>query len=677
MRPAFPVLFWRVLALCIACNPLFLFAQPPRYVELMQDPEAQFSETVEAFEEYWRGRPVTRGSGWKPFKRWEYYMENRIAPDGSQMAPQRKLKAYQDYLDTHPQNVEKRSSLNGDWRPLGPIIMPTNGTGQPNGLGRLTATAFHPTDANTIFIGSPAGGIWKSTDYGLNWASLNDGLVRLGVSSIVLLPSNPSIMYIGTGDRDGNDSPGYGVWRSTDGGLNWAAWNNGMGNRTVNELIMDPTNENIMIAVTNNRIYRTIDGGANWTQTFSGHNCKDVAFKPGDSNTLYASGSRVYRSLDNGQSWTQLTNGTPGTPQRIAIAVTEDDPDYVYLFAGDGGGLEGLYRSTNSGNTFNTMSTAPNICDWSVDGTGTGSQAWYDLVAIGDPTDADHVITGAINTWESFDGGATWSIVTHWVGSGGNPDVHADHHVLERSPHTGDLFLGHDGGLHYTNDNGVSWTEISSGLDIAQVYKIGQSQNTKDLVINGYQDNGTGIIDEGFWRTEIGGDGMECIIDYTDDNVMYGALYYGDIRRSLNRGVTFSGITAGISETGPWVTSYKLHPSNPDTMFVGMRNVWRSFDVKSAPTPGWVQISTFGGTNTIRDLAISRSNPDVMYVARNGNGTRFHILPMPMRLLPPGPISPPTSLSMLPLKTSKFIPPIQISFGWQSIMIFTNPLMVV
>ncbi|MEL6591329.1 MAG: hypothetical protein AAFQ68_14665, partial [Bacteroidota bacterium] len=88
MRPAFPVLFWRVLALCIACNPLFLFAQPPRYVELMQDPEAQFSETVEAFEEYWRGRPVTRGSGWKPFKRWEYYMENRIAPDGSQMAPQ-------------------------------------------------------------------------------------------------------------------------------------------------------------------------------------------------------------------------------------------------------------------------------------------------------------------------------------------------------------------------------------------------------------------------------------------------------------------------------------------------------------------------------------------------------------------------------------------------------------
>lgn len=72
---------------------------------------------------------------------------------------------------------------------------------------------------------------------------------------------------------------------------------------------------------------------------------------------------------------------------------------------------------------------------------GTGSQAWYDLVTVGDPANADHVITGAVNVWESFDAGATWSIVAHWVGSGGNPAVHADDHALEYSPHTGDMFL--------------------------------------------------------------------------------------------------------------------------------------------------------------------------------------------------------------------------------------------
>lgn len=623
MKPAFPTHLWGLFVLITACNPLFLSAQAPRYVELMQDPTAHYEETLTAFEDYWENRPITKGSGWKPFKRWQYYMESRVDAEGTQMAPQRKLSIYQEYLDTHPQGTEKRTSINGDWVALGPSILPNNGTGQPNGIGRATAISFHPTDQSIVFLGSPAGGIWKSTDYGNTWNSLNNGLVRLGVSSIVVHPTTPAVIYIGTGDRDGGDSPGYGVWRSTDGGANWAAWNTGMGNRTVNELIMDPGNANMMIAVTNNRIYRTIDGGANWTQVLSGHNCKDVAFKPGDSNTVYASGSRVYRSTDNGQNWAQVTNGTPGATSRIAIAVTAADPDLVYLFSGDNGGLEGFYRSTNSGAAFTTMSTTPNICDYAANGSGTASQAWYDLVAIGDPADQDHITIGAVNLWETFDAGVTWMIVAHWTGSGGNPAVHADQHVLEYSPLTGDLFAGHDGGIHYSDDAGASWSDISSGLDIAQIYKIGQSQQTKDLVINGYQDNGTAIYDNGTWRTEIGGDGMECIVDYDDDNVMYGALYYGNIRRSLNRGVNFSSIDGGISESGAWVTPYKLDPINSNTMYVGMNNMWRSVDVKSAATPSWTQISTLPGSSTIRDIAISRSNTDVIYIARSGSN-RFY-----------------------------------------------------
>ncbi len=611
--------------------PLFigsLSAQSPRWVDLMQDPEAQFDETMAAFDAYWKGRPITKGSGWKPFQRWAWYMQSRLTEDGRQSGPQQTLAEFSHYLEAHPPETRKRNSSTGNWQELGPINLPTNGTGQPNGLGRISAIAFHPTDPNTVFVGTPAGGIWKSTDYGLNWTPLNNTLARLGVSSIVVHPSTPNTIFIGTGDRDGGDSPGYGVFRSTDGGASWSAWNTGMGNRTVYEILMDPGNSDIMIASTNGQIFRTVNGGANWTSVFSGHNCKDIAFKPGDSNYVYATGSNVYRSINNGVAWTQISAGTPVGASRIGLAVSAANSAYVYLFAGDGGGLDGVYRSTDSGTNFTLRSNTPNLFGYDVTG-GTGSQAWYDLTVIADPNDANHLYTGAINVWESTDGGANWTIRTHWVGSGGVPGVHADDHVLEYSPHDGNLFLGNDGGIFYSADAGVSWNDISNGLGIAQVYKIGQSQTVKDLIINGYQDNGTAFYRNGSWFTEIGGDGMECIIDPKDESVMYGALYYGDIRRSTNAGASFSTIAEngvnGITESGAWVTPYLLHPHNTDTMYIGYRNIWRAFNARTAATNAvsWVQISSFSGTSTVRDIAVSRSNPEVMYVSRAGTDNFF------------------------------------------------------
>lgn len=613
----------QTLFLLCCLFPSLSFAQSTEWWNMMQDPQAQYEETVAAFEEYWAGRPVTKGSGWKPFQRWSYYMESRVAPDGSQIAPSQTLERFDEYVRTHIDRSRRNNLANGNWTAVGPVNLPVNGTGQPNGLGRITCLAFHPTDPNILFVGAPAGGIWKSTDYGTTWTSLNNGLIRLGVSSIVVHPTTPNTIWIATGDRDGGDAPGYGVWKSTDGGNTWAASNTGMGNRTVNEILMDPSNPDVLIAAATNGIYRSANGGANWTQSLAGPNLKDIAFKPGSSSCMYGSGTVVYRSLDNGITWIQMTNGVPVGVQRMALATSAADPDRVYIFAGDAGGLEGYYVSTDSATNFTQQATTPNLCGYDVTG-GTGSQAWYDLVTMADPLDANHVITGAINVWESFDAGVTWSIVAHWVGSGGVPAVHADDHVLEYSPHTGDMFIGHDGGLHVSNDAGVSWAELSDGLAIAQIYKIGQSQLNSDLTINGYQDNGTAFYRNGGWYTEIGGDGMECIIDYTDDNVMYGALYYGDIRRSTNGGTSFAIIAAngvnGITESGAWVTPYKLHPQNPDTMFVGYQQVWRSYNCKSAATNAvtWTPISAFVGTSTVRDIAISESNPDVMYASRAG-----------------------------------------------------------
>ncbi len=244
---------------------------------MMADPSENFFHVQKAFNIYFENKDMTKVKGWKPFKRWEYRMlEGRIYPDGTRRPEDHIIKAYENYLSTH----KGARSLAGNWTNLGPFVLP-DGKGY-KGLGRLNAIAFDPVDPDIIWVGSPSGGLWKTTTGGNEWTSSTQDLPSFGVSAILIDYTNPSVMYIGTGDRDAGDASGIGVYRSTDGGETWEVWNTGMNNHVVGRLLMHPTNHLIIFAATNGGLYRTTNGGGTWTLVQSG-DFKDVVFKPNDS----------------------------------------------------------------------------------------------------------------------------------------------------------------------------------------------------------------------------------------------------------------------------------------------------------------------------------------------------------------------------------------------------------
>jgi len=589
----------------------------PYWIQMMQDPDANFFQTQRAFNIYWKDRKITRSSGWKVFKRWEYMMQSRVNPDGTLPSPDAVFRAYEEYL-------KNSRSSSGDWVSLGPATIPDPGDPGYKGLGRLNVVAWHPTDASKFYVGSPSGGMWQTTDGGSTWITHTDTMPTLGVSAIVVDYSNPDKILIGTGDRDAGDAPGLGVYKSTDGGNTWVPSKTGMENKTVGRIIQHPTNNQIFLAATSGGVYRSTNGGENWTQSVTG-NFKDIHFKQNNPNIVYAAaGADFYRSTDNGASFVKITDGLTGA-QRGAIAVTAANPEYVYfLQSNSASGYKGVYRSTNSGVSFTTRSTSPNILDWSCDGSGTGGQGWYDLAIAVSPTNPETVYVGGVDVWKSTNGGTTWEINSHWYGGCDVPAVHADCHFLGYSPVDGQLYAGNDGGVYSTNNSGIDWTDHTVGMTIGQIYKLGQAQTVKDKVINGFQDNGTYTLTPDGWVATGGGDGMECAVDYLNGSYTYHTIYYGDIYRRLNNAsekhIAGNGVY-GIDESGAWVTPFILGVPEPKQMFVGYKNVWRCNDVKVS-SPVWKKISDKLAGNNNNDMAVleqSPADPNLLYAVRYDN----------------------------------------------------------
>jgi photosystem II stability/assembly factor-like uncharacterized protein/fibronectin type 3 domain-containing protein len=583
--------------------------------------EYNFYDIQKSFNDYWNDKNINHETpkedrlGWKQFKRWEWFWEQRVYPTGEFPARGHVFEEYLEYQKRN-KNSKKDKTQNTEWNFLGPSSAP----GGYEGMGRLNCVIEHPdyngTTNQTIWVGSASGGIWKTTNDGSTWTSNTDELAVLGMGDLVIDPNDSDIMYAATGDGDGYDTFSIGILKSTDAG---ATWNTTAFQVQVNQtyvcrrIVMNPDDSDELFVATNGGLYRTTNAGTNWSQSISG-SFWDVKFHPTDSDIIYAAkGNEFYRSTDGGDNFTYISTGLPTNSIRYTIAVTPDEEDYVYLLSSNSSrAFNGVYRSTNAGQSFTTRSTTPNLLNSSFDGTGTGGQGNYDLSMAIDPNDAETVIVGGVNLWKSTDGGANWEIKGYWTNSSVE-EVHADHHMLYW-PVAGRLYSAHDGGLDISTDDGETWEYIGSGLEITQFYRISVSQTNADLILCGAQDNSSFLkTSSTFGMTRATGDGMEQAINPEDEDIMYTASYYGKIYKSTTGGDSWF-VSNYPNESGAWVTPYQIDPNNSDQLFAGYLRVWKSTNGGGS----WTAISSFTNESVLTFLHVAPENSDYIYTGRNG-----------------------------------------------------------
>lgn len=548
-----------------------------------------------------------KGSGLKPFKRWEYHWNHYTKSDGK-IAPASDL--WNAWKQKNELNSKNKNNINdiSNWNSLGPYSH-TNTASWSSGQGRVNVIAVDPSNPNTYYVGAPAGGIWKSTDAGINWQPLTDYLPQIGVSGIAIHPTNSKIIYIATGDDDANDSYSIGVMKSTDGGVTW----NKAGNITaysMNEIYIDPNNTNTVLVATSDGVYKSINAGNSWTKKLE-DNIIDLKMKPGDNTTWYAASyNTIYRSTDFGESFNSVSIPELQNSTRITLDVTPANSNYVYFVSsGNEFSFNGVYKSTDSGASFTKTTETDDIFE--------STQAWYDLALTISDSDPETVYVGVINIWKSTNGGNDFSKINNWSSPNSPSYTHADIHFMRFI--NGKFFAGTDGGIYVSTNHGTKFTDLTENLAISQFYKISVSNQNSNNIAGGLQDNGGYAYKDNQWNNYFGADGMDCAINTLNPDNYFGFVQYGgSLYETTDGGVTRkNSINAPEAETGTgdsggrWVTP--LVSNNKGELYAGYSQLYK------LAGSSWDKVSDHNFDGDLSHIEIDPNNDKYIYVSKGSD----------------------------------------------------------
>ncbi|MCC6816751.1 MAG: T9SS type A sorting domain-containing protein [Saprospiraceae bacterium] len=537
-------------------------------------------------------------------ERWAWYWRDRLNEDGTFSNQSDQLTTYKQYRDAT--QYLRNTPI---WKHEGP----TQNSGGYWAMGRTTHVDFHPTNTNIFFVAAANGGLWKTVDAGLTYTSLGENLPQQPVGIVIIDPRNPNTIYITIGEKEGWWQYGLGVYKSTDGGINWKPTSLSYKlteNRVIYGLEMNPKNSNILIAASNKGIFRTTDGGITWSTIKTG-DFSDVKFKTDNPDVVYVArndywGScEVLKSTDGGLTFNQISNFniqknfirlqvTPANPELLAVNASED-------------GKPKLYLSKNAGLSFEYISNLPE-----------------NTIFFMSPTQEDVMYSGYVKVHKSYDGGYSWQEITSWWNDGKNPEVHADHHFVAYNKRANnELYFCNDGGIHRYEENLEQWTELSQNLPITQFYKMAISTNNPPALVGGSQDNGGWLKrSNGTWRNTNGGDAMWQLIDPSDSRIMYSEYWGGrNVYRSTNGWIDAVDIQPNINgqqNQGQWVTPFNLNPKNPRTFIIGYQDVFVSFNRGNSFTKISTNL-TGGSDKSIRNVDICPTDTNTIFVTQANN----------------------------------------------------------
>ncbi len=572
----------------------------------------------------------------KHWKRWEYEQSKYLGPNG-EFVNHKQLIFDADEAETRKNRGNNRSQLPGSWNSIGienAYFSPDslwNGVSYGKGIGRIDRIAFHPTDVNTFYVGAPYGGLWKTTDHGINWKCLTDTIPSIGISGIVVNWADPNILYIltGTGDNGPSSfvtqfeyiSPSLGVMKSTDAGLTWNftgsfPLSSGTTSYISYALTQNPVYAAELLAATSDGVFRTLDGGANWTKVRNGQHF-DVMYKPNNPDTVYCTtNDTIAYSTDYGTTWTVsgVNVAIPSTNKRIALCGTNAKSSNVYAICGSATGagtFVGVYKSVNNGVSFTRIANSPNVMGGFWSGQSANDQGGYDIGIAVSHVDTTKLNTAGINLWRSSDGGITYSPASYWVEwdtTTTAAKIHADHHALVYNKLNNRLYSGNDGGLNYSTDNGITWINISKGLVTSQFYHLTQFNAGTYILSGGQQDNGIKHRGSGTKNYQhIGpGDGFQTAFQPNNSDVVYYTNNQGcgKINAKTGKSMTFTS-PDGVD----WYKHIMTHVTDTMRIYVGAAN---KFFASSDKGLTWTTNNTVSG---YLSMAQSTSVPNTMYIA--------------------------------------------------------------